>query len=153
MYKCLGAKVINTYLFRKIEHLISLMPSSTTLDRYINWVASSSSKLCVSIPLLDITMSWIFSGWTFWAVYIILRDLRHADIKQLFTSVGNNFQTWLLFARWRHQMETFSMLLALCAGNSPVTCEFPSQRPVTWSFDVFFDLHMDKWLSKQSRSC
>ena len=38
---------------------------------------------------------------------------------------------------WRHQMETFSMLLALCAGNSPVTCEFPSQRPVTRSLDVF----------------
>ena len=35
-------------------------------------------------------------------------------------------------------METFSMLLALCAGNSPVTSEFPSQMPVTRSFDVFF---------------
>ena len=32
---------------------------------------------------------------------------------------------------WRHQMEAFSALLALCAGNSPVTGEFPSQRPVT----------------------
>ena len=44
---------------------------------------------------------------------------------------------------WRHQMETFSALLALCAGNSPVTGEFPSQRPVTWSFDVFFDLSLE----------
>ena len=33
-------------------------------------------------------------------------------------------------------METFSALLALCAGNSPVTSEFPAQRPVTQSFDV-----------------
>ena len=41
---------------------------------------------------------------------------------------------------WRHQMETFSVLLALCAGNSPVTGEFLVQRPVTRSFDVFFDL-------------
>ena len=24
--------------------------------------------------------------------------------------------------------------------------EFPAQRPVTRSFDVFFDLHLDKWL-------
>ena len=40
---------------------------------------------------------------------------------------------------WRHQMETFSALLAICAGNSPVPGEFPSQRPVTRSFDVFFD--------------
>ena len=41
---------------------------------------------------------------------------------------------------WRHQMETVSTLLALCAGNSPVTGEFASQKPVTRSFDVFFDL-------------
>ena len=52
---------------------------------------------------------------------------------------------------WRHQMETFSASLVLCAGNSPVTCEFPSQRPLTQSFDVFFDLRLNKQLSKQSR--
>ena len=34
-------------------------------------------------------------------------------------------------------METFCTLLALYAGNSPVNGEFPAQRPVTWSFDVF----------------
>ena len=37
-------------------------------------------------------------------------------------------------------METFSALLALCEGNPPVTGGFPSQRPVTWSFDVLFDV-------------
>ena len=51
---------------------------------------------------------------------------------------------------WRHQMETFSAVLAICAGNSPVPGEFPSQRPVTRSFDVFFDLRLNKQLSKQS---
>ena len=55
------------------------------------------------------------------------------------------FSTW-----WRHQMETFSALLAICVGNSPVTGEFPTQRPVTLSFDVFFDLCLNKCLSKQS---
>ena len=45
-------------------------------------------------------------------------------------------------------METFSALLALCAGNSPVPGEFPSQRPVTRSFDVFFDLRLNKRLSE-----
>ena len=48
-------------------------------------------------------------------------------------------------------METFSALLAICAGNSPVTGEFPAQRPVTRSFDVFFDPHPNKQLSKQWR--
>ena len=51
---------------------------------------------------------------------------------------------------WRHQMETFSASLARCEGNSPFTGELPSQRPVTWSFDVFFDLRLNKQLSKQS---
>ena len=49
---------------------------------------------------------------------------------------------------WRHQMETLSALLAICAGNSPVTGEFPAQRPVTRSFDVFFVLRLDRQLSK-----
>ena len=40
--------------------------------------------------------------------------------------------------------------MALCAGNSPVTGEFPSQRPVTRSYDVFFDLSLNKRFSKQS---
>ena len=46
-------------------------------------------------------------------------------------------------------METFSVLLDICAGNSPVPGEFPTQRPVTRSFVVFFDLHLNKRLSKQ----
>ena len=38
-----------------------------------------------------------------------------------------------------------------CGRNSPVTGEFPSQRPVTRSFDIFFDLFLNKRLRKQSR--
>ena len=53
-------------------------------------------------------------------------------------------------AWWRHQMETFSALLAICAGNSPVPGEIPAQRPETRSFDVFFDLRLNQRLSKQS---
>ena len=58
---------------------------------------------------------------------------------------------WFIFsaASWCHQMETFSTWWVLCAVNSPVTGEFPSQRPVTWSFDVFFDLLLNKHLSEQ----
>ena len=58
----------------------------------------------------------------------------HSEINQV---------TW-----WRHQMAAFSALLALCAGNSPVTGQFPAQRPVTRGFDVFFDLHLNKQLRK-----
>ena len=45
-------------------------------------------------------------------------------------------------------METFSALLALVRW---ITGWFPSQKPGTRNFDVFFDLRMNKWLNKQSR--
>ena len=48
-----------------------------------------------------------------------------------------------------HKMETILALLPLCAGNSPVTGEFLSQRPVARSFDACFDLRLNKRLSKQ----
>ena len=56
----------------------------------------------------------------------------------------------IILSWWCNQMETFSALLPICAGNSPVTGEFPAQRPVTRSFDVFFDLRLNGRLSKQS---
>ena len=63
----------------------------------------------------------------------------------------NKIKPWIITSTWwRHQMETFSALLTLCAGNSPVTGEFPAQRPMTRSFNVFFDLRLNKRLSKQS---
>ena len=47
-------------------------------------------------------------------------------------------------------METISALLAICAGNSPVPGEFPAQRPVTRSFDLFFDLRLiNDWVNNR----
>ena len=69
----------------------------------------------------------------------------HPTLTKLKTSdFFGNAPSW-----WRHQMGPFSALLALCAGNSPVPGELPTQRPVTRSFDVFFDLRLNKRLSKQ----
>ena len=48
--------------------------------------------------------------------------------------------------KWKHFPQYWPF-----AENSPVTGEFPSQRPVTRSFDIFFDLRLNKRLSKQSR--
>ena len=52
---------------------------------------------------------------------------------------------------WRHQVETFSALLAFCEGNPPLNDGFPPQRPVTRSFDIFFDVRLNKRLIKQTR--
>ena len=51
---------------------------------------------------------------------------------------GSNMRS-VQSAWWHHEMETFSALLALCAGNS--------QRPVTRSCDVFLYLRLNKRLS------
>ena len=48
--------------------------------------------------------------------------------------------------KWKH----FPLYWPFFAGNSLVTGEFPSQRPVTRSFDIFCDLCLNKRLSKQS---
>ena len=65
-------------------------------------------------------------------------------IKIYYCSYNKRSYSW-----WRHPIETKG-LLALCAGNYPVTGEFPLQRPVTQSFGVFFELRLNKRLSKQS---
>ena len=65
-------------------------------------------------------------------------------ILTLYWSVLCVLKAWL-----RNQMETFSALLALWAGITPVTDDIPARRPITPNFDVFFDLHLNKRLSKQ----
>ena len=75
------------------------------------------------------------------------RDNNRVPPQSLATSMPS--ETW-----WRHQIYTFSVLLTFCAGNSEgnstVTGEFPSQRPVTRNFDIFFDLRLNQRLGKQA---
>ena len=65
-------------------------------------------------------------------------------LRLLIESGKENITHFILSSWWRHQMEIFSVLLAI----SPVPGEFPAQRPVTRSFGVFFDLRLNKRLSK-----
>ena len=72
--------------------------------------------------------------------YVVLQGVSHVYL------IATLWCTWC-----RHQMEIFSALLAICTGNSPVAGEFPPQRPVMQSFDVFFDLRLNQQLSRQWR--
>ena len=63
---------------------------------------------------------------------------QHTRVEQCLWVVSTQeaeYGLYLITAWWRHHMETFFALLALCEGNPPVTGGFPSQRPVTRSFD------------------
>ena len=83
------------------------------------------------------------------------------------------FSTWLALGEGNHWFPVFSshigqwhgaFMIASSNGNifhvTGPLCgeftnpdEFPTQRPVMWSFDVFFDLRLNKWLSKQPWGC
>ena len=106
------------------------MPLRCTL-LYLWWI---NHCLSLSLSLRSSKFEWV--SWTHTAPYIAKK------IKKV--TERTNY-TW-----WRHQMETFSALLAICAGNSPASGEFPAQRPMTRSFGVLFDLSLNKWLRKQS---
>ena len=80
-----------------------------------------------------------------WKSMLMNDDLDFKALKANRPKKAEEHNSW-----WRHQMETFSALLAICTVNSLVTGEFPSQRPVTWSFGVFFDMRLNKRLSIQS---
>ena len=61
---------------------------------------------------------------------------------------------WAMFMNHEWIMMTlsngiFSALLAFFVGHTPVTGEFPSQRPVTRNFDIFFDLRPNNWFRKE----
>ena len=105
------------------------------------------------------TLSWLVASEV---VVTATSDATSDDKVVIMTNLGFQECLWLSIVCipstlqfhhtwWRHQMETFSAFLAICAGNSPGTGEFPAQRPVTRSYDAFFDLRLNKRLSKQSR--
>ena len=89
----------------------------------------------------------IFATRLFVQQLVLIHNIRNIKGQQYWPSCRKVSirDTW-----WRHQMKTFSALLAICAGNSPAFGEFPAQRPLTRCFDVFFDLCQNKRLRKQS---
>ena len=74
---------------------------------------------------------WMIPRWTMTYIHILM--------------------AWCVFMMTSSNGKQKSASPAFCAGNSPVTGEFPAQSPVTWSLDVSFDLHLDRQLRKQWR--
>ena len=116
----------------------------------IQWKASTKTAAHHGkIPGTDMNKILLYMCET--TIHMRLYDYRLNTCKGL-RRVTNSWNIRVDFPTswWRHQMETASALLALCEGNSLVIGEFPAQRPLTRGFDVFFDLHPNKGLSKQS---
>ena len=102
----------------------------------IGWGHALGLLLSVLHPMHQSSLCHSLQSQRVW--FLLLSQSFRSDIVHFLTC------SW-----WLHQMETISALLAICAGNSPVPGELPTQRPVTRSFDVFLDLHSNEQLSKQ----
>ena len=109
-----------------------------------------SDPLIKKIPLIGTIRCFEFWRWTwysgidFFADNTLPKPMTTRFLGRIFPSLI--FQSW-----WRHQIETFSSLLAHCEMNPAVTSGFPSKRPWARSFDQFFNLRLNRQLSKQSR--
>ena len=107
-------------------------------------------------PNIEAWTKWlIFCQWLFLMLFIERRYLcLDTNISLQFAPSGpvDNEQCWFrcVGVMMKSSNGKFSALLAICAGNSPVPGEFPTQRPVKRSFDVFFDLLLNKRWSKHS---
>ena len=115
---------------------------------FLNWITLYATEHLQKVSFANdiaqiIPLAWLVNMISsVWIYNIILGHLPSCLIPCM-VFIGHWVHSW-----WRHQTET--LILVICAGNSPVTGEFPAQRPVTRSFDIFFDLHLNKRLSKQS---
>ena len=129
----------------------------SSFDLYISIHLVISLHLMICMKKYKIVTIFLSSCFRMWvqslSIYCSISPSRCCirnddDIRLILIRCWTQNRTW-----WRHQMETFSVLLAFFAGDSPVTGEFPAQKPVTRSFDVFFYLCLNRQLSKHSYGC
>ena len=118
-------------------------------DNFVAWVTChclSQCSLAMHVRLYSMTINGHKLYESFTVVQYIVYSHEVRDLGRL--TLQEEVQ-YIRFAWWRHHVEAFSALLALCAGNSSVTGEFAAQRPARRSFDVFFDLHLNGWASNR----
>ena len=121
-----------------VNHRWPVWPFNEHVEQIIQFIHHLFSKKAHHIKITVWKTLWQY--WNTWACYE-----SHTLVPSSHSVSSSPRISW-----WRHQKGTFSASLAICAENSPVPGKFPAQRPVTRSFDVFFDLRLNKWLNKQS---
>ena len=100
-----------------------MLHQATTFSRMLVSCVSLEKHELFGIP----TAKWAHFCW---------RHLEDGLLSDAYLRCFNPFKSLGTFS-WCHQMETVSMLLALCEGNPPATSGFPSQMANSTGFDVF----------------
>ena len=124
---------------------------NVTTATYWNGKSCPTSSSCIKMVLRTICMFWLGQ-----INSSITEHCTGASYRCIPSAVANDFAHGLIMKR--HDIEMTSTIMTSSNGNifrvpghlCRVTGEFPAQRPVTWSFDVFFDLGLNKRFSKQS---
>ena len=152
-------------ILENFETMIKYHPlSETVLWSHLNcFKPSTVDMLCylIQCPPKRIGLIYLYLTpprrgiWEKNLAYVRRHNLEADMGKHTYTLGMNEYADMVSRHQCKNTMMTSSngnifRVTGLCAGNSPVTGEFPSQRPVTRSFDVFFDLRLNKRLSKQS---
>ena len=130
---------MRTNLFPSYVNVVGWQ-SSAIKKNACGWLVLSRLVICsIQMWTSQLSIFFVYSSRPFW------QNCHTVNNTLVFPDLSLDARSWR-----RHQMETCSALLVLREGNPPATGGFPSQRPVTWSFDVFFDLRLNIRLSKQS---
>ena len=115
-----------------------------TNNDLVNWRMYSLSGLDELINLWQMNTEIQTNTGQCWAAVVTahLRDLnhKHKDTRTAFIDdMSHKICTWFVVATWwRHQMEAFSALMAICAGNSPVPVNSPHKGQ--WRGAIMFSL-------------
>ena len=119
-------------LFFSLETIHLQQIKLHTIMKLMNKHTLPKRKFRILIPLI----SFYEAMWK-WTIY----TSRWVGIPMRFTEQNHDD-----VIKWKHFPRYWPFVRGI--HRSPVNS--PTQRPVTWSFDVFFDLRPNKRLSKQS---
>ena len=153
LYQCDSISGMASYVHRVVVYLTLQIPVAYTYWSWSHgnampWMEKKNVSFC-NARIIFLTISIL----SLWLVH--LRNLSkarrmiylHDLVIRMCQHTGDGCYVHMMMSLNGNN----SALLALCEGNSPITGEFTSQRPVTRSFDVFFYLRLNKRLRKPSR--
>ena len=115
------------------------------------------TKMCQCVHI-SVT-KWCIVGclcnalWDWWDGFINCHKMGRSSPSppdEGFQLLGHPLNITMVFPGWRHQMETFSALLALCAGNSPVPVNSPHKGQ--WRGALMFTLicaRINDWVNNR----
>ena len=89
-------------------------------------------------------------------MHVLVVERRYLYTYIAFYYLDSNVINYIVSCEGKYSSEPRNAMVTSSNGNifrvtGPLCEEFAAQRPVTWSFDVFFDLRPNKRSSKQSR--